>query len=155
MKNAGWGKVGPGSIVCVVNSSRKISTFWRIDRNFEAELEGEAELQQSITGIVVAMASDLDMTPLLNKFKVNSRYQESIQHRFNVADLGSDSHDLRKEDSESAANCYHCSKTIINLLIVGRKAWPLVPRRRCARRQGSWHRIALYPAVLRYGSGEI
>jgi hypothetical protein len=96
VKNADWGKIGPDSIVCVVNSSRKISTFWRIDRNFEAELDGETELQHVITGMVVAKAPDPDMTPLLNKFKVSSRYLPKNQFSigFNVADLGSALDDL-------------------------------------------------------------
>jgi len=49
-KNADWHNIGQGSIVCVVNSSRKISTYYRIGRNLETELEGEPELQHVITG---------------------------------------------------------------------------------------------------------
>lgn len=91
VKNADWKKIGPGSIVCVVTSSRKISTFYRIDQNIEAELEGEAEVQHVIIGSVVAKAPNLDMTPLLNKFNVTSKYlpKNQFSSGFNVADLGS------------------------------------------------------------------
>src|SRR5207244_3367405 len=53
-KNRDWYDIGNGSIVCVVNSSRKISTFYRIDANIRTEMTDESGNQHVVTGSVVA-----------------------------------------------------------------------------------------------------
>ena len=89
-KNRDWHDIGRGSIVCVVNRSRKISTFYRIDANIKTEVIDESGNQHVITGTVVAkLPQDVHMTTLLNKHDVRHLYLPSnaFSVGFNVANL--------------------------------------------------------------------
>jgi hypothetical protein len=50
VKNQPWRDIQPGSIVCVVNSSRKVSTFHRIEAVLKAKPVSEEPEQHLITG---------------------------------------------------------------------------------------------------------
>jgi hypothetical protein len=90
-KNSDWQKITPGSIACVVNSTRKISTFYLIEsREPTNEVEDSSRLHV-ITGVVVGKLPDEpEMTTLLNRYAV--RHPELPNNQFsigfNVADLG-------------------------------------------------------------------
>lgn len=92
VKNAAWATIGPGAIVCVVTSSRRISTFYRVEARFKTEVKDEAgNFQYVITGSVVGkLPHDQDMTLLLNKHNVANPYLPGNKFSigFNVADLG-------------------------------------------------------------------
>lgn len=90
-KNRDWMLIRSGSIVCVVNSSRKMSTIFCIDDNRRTDVMDSDGYQHVITGAVVAkIPGDPDMTFLLNKYKVSHPYLPGNKFSigFNVADLG-------------------------------------------------------------------
>lgn len=91
-KNGAWGAIEPGAIVCVVTSSRKVSTFYRVEAKRKTEVKDEAgSLQHVITGPVIGkLPQDQDMTHLLNKHNVVNPYLPGNKFSigFNVADLG-------------------------------------------------------------------
>lgn len=53
-KNKAWHDIGVGSIVCVVNGTRMISTFYRIEENLKTDVIDENGHQHVIRGSVVA-----------------------------------------------------------------------------------------------------
>lgn len=90
-KNAAWTAITQNSIVCVVNSSRKVSTFYRIDNTLRATPNDGSGEQSVIVGRVAAKIEPYSMPALLNKFNV--KHQHLSAHNqftigFNVADLG-------------------------------------------------------------------
>lgn len=72
VNNVDWGNIKEGDLACVVTSSRKISTIYRVlDIVHCGEIEGEEGDLYVLRGKVVAkFESQLDMTGLLNKFNV-------------------------------------------------------------------------------------
>jgi hypothetical protein len=91
-KNAEWRAISIGSVVCVVNGSRKMSTFYRIDHTQRALPRGESVELNVIAGPVIGKLNpSYDMTALLKKFEVQHRYlpHNKFSSGFNVADLGS------------------------------------------------------------------
>lgn len=71
-KNNDWNAITAGSIVCVVKSSRKISTFFVVESNTRAETaDQEQGVAYVITGRVIAkLVNDENMTTLLNRHGV-------------------------------------------------------------------------------------
>ena len=106
-KNADWEKIAPNSIVCVVNSSRKISAFCVVSSREPIELPGDPDQNFALLGSVVArLATDIDMATLLNRFGVQHPYLPGNKFSigFNVADLGSALDELvlqRKSDART------------------------------------------------------
>jgi hypothetical protein len=92
VKNAAWAAIEPGAIVCVVTSSRRVSTFYRVEAKRKTEVKDEGgNLQHVITGPVIGkLPHDQDMTFWLNKYSVTSQYlpDNKFSIGFNVADLG-------------------------------------------------------------------
>jgi hypothetical protein len=91
-KNVDWRAICVDSIVCVVDASRKVSTFRRIEHIERALPRGESVEQNVIAGQVIAKLDPAyDMTTLLKRFGVSHRYLPNNQFSFgfNVADLGS------------------------------------------------------------------
>jgi hypothetical protein len=91
-KNDAWHSINPGAIVCVVRSSRKLSTICRVDERRKTTVsDGSGGYQHIIVGSVVGkLANDEDMTYLLNKYNVSHQYlpDNKFSIGFNVADLG-------------------------------------------------------------------
>ncbi len=90
VKNQPWRDIQPASIVCVINSSRKVSTFHRIEATLKAKPASDEPEQHLITGAVVAKLDPFDMTALLSRFQINHKYlpKNRFSIGFNVADLG-------------------------------------------------------------------
>ena len=93
VKNGAWDAIEPGAIVCVVTSSRRVSTFYRVEAKRKTEVKDEAgSLQHVITGPVIGkLPQDQDMTLLLNKHNVAAIPYlpgNKFSIGFNVADLG-------------------------------------------------------------------
>jgi hypothetical protein len=91
-KNAAWNDISEGSIVCVVKSSRKISTFFKIKSKFSLGYDdpeyGETHV---LTGEVIAkLERGSDMEAFLNLHKVSHQYLPGNKFSigFNVADIG-------------------------------------------------------------------
>jgi hypothetical protein len=93
IKNDAWGAIEPGAIVCVVKSSRRVSTFFRVEAKHKTVVRDESgSLQHVITGPVVGkLPQDQDMTFWLNKHNATSQYLPANKFSigFNVANLGS------------------------------------------------------------------
>ncbi|MEI8704355.1 hypothetical protein [Pseudoalteromonas sp. B62] len=70
--NVDWGNIKEGDLACVVTSSRKVSTIYKVlDIVHCGEIEGEDGDLYVLRGEVAAkFESQLDMTRLLNKFDV-------------------------------------------------------------------------------------
>src|SRR5579859_1502 len=89
-KNREWSEITEGSIACVVNSSRKISTFYYIEANKRADAVDESDNLHVLTGPVIGkLPDDTDMTTLLNRYRVSHRYlpRNVFSVGFNVANL--------------------------------------------------------------------
>jgi hypothetical protein len=97
-KNKDWLQIGTGSIVCVVTSSRRVSTLYRVDEKFEAGVIDPSQgAQHVITGLVVGkLPNPADMTTLLTKYEVRHPVLpgNKFSTGFNVADLGDALDDL-------------------------------------------------------------
>jgi hypothetical protein len=66
-KNKDWHAIGKDSIVCVVNGTRMISTFYRIEENLKTDIVGENGHQHVIRGTVVAkLPKDEEMRRFLS-----------------------------------------------------------------------------------------
>ena len=109
-KNKDWNKIKKGSIVCVIKSSRKFSTFYKVDENFKTNkcdpVDGYAHV---LIGEVIAKTiNDEDMESLLNRFNVEHPYLPGNKFSigFNVADLGDKLGQLivKTKDGESILN---------------------------------------------------
>lgn len=92
IKNDAWHAIEPGTIVCVVKSSRRISSFFRVEAKRKTEVKAEGGgFRHVITGTVIGkLPQDQDMTFFLNKNKVTSQYLPANKFSigFNVANLG-------------------------------------------------------------------
>ncbi|MBB1420373.1 hypothetical protein H5200_00335 [Pseudoalteromonas sp. SG43-7] len=90
--NIDWGNIKEGDLACVVTSSRKVSTIYKVlDIVHCGEVEGEDGDLYLLRGKVAAkFESQLDMTALLNKFKVvhPKLPDNKFSIGFNVANLG-------------------------------------------------------------------
>jgi hypothetical protein len=97
-KNGDWANIAKGSIVCVVNSTRKISTFCRVDEKRASGVVDESGtiLYVIIGSVIGRLPDDIDMTTLLNKYDISHRYlpQNVFSIGFNVASLGEALDDL-------------------------------------------------------------
>ncbi len=91
-KNSDWSSLTSGDIACVVTSSRKISTFFKV-----TEIKGLGDSHPTdgetfiLRGEVVAkLPKEDDMQKILTKFKVQHKYLPKNQFSigFNVANLG-------------------------------------------------------------------
>ena len=89
--NSDWKNIKKGDLACVVTSSRKVSTIYRVlDIVHCGEVDGEEGDIYVLRGVVIAkLASQSDMTALLNKFNVSHRKlpDNKFSIGFNVADL--------------------------------------------------------------------
>jgi hypothetical protein len=66
-KNKAWHDIGKGSIVCVVNSTRMISTFYRVEESLKTDIVAESGHQHVIRGTVVAkLPKDEEMRRFLS-----------------------------------------------------------------------------------------
>jgi hypothetical protein len=66
-KNKDWNDIVPGSIVCIVNNTRMISTFYRIEENLKTDVVDENGHQHVLRGTVVAkLPQDIEMRKFLN-----------------------------------------------------------------------------------------
>lgn len=97
-KNKDWKKISIGSIVCVIKSSRKISTFYKVDKNTKTNIHDPVDgYAHVLIGKVIGKTiKDEDMEFLLNRFDVNHPYLPSNKFSigFNVADIGGKLGDL-------------------------------------------------------------
>ena len=107
-RNGAWHDIAQGSIICVVRSSRKISTFFRVEALRRTEVtDDNGNYQNVIIGPVVAkLPSALDMTCLLNKCKVKHPHlpDNKMSIGFNVADLGDSLGELEVITKEGSCN---------------------------------------------------
>ncbi len=91
-KNGAWKEIERGCIVCVVNGTRKISTFRRVDARLPTDVIYPSHGRLFvITGQVVGkLPQDLDMTTLFNKYHLKHPYLPGNQFSigFNVGNLG-------------------------------------------------------------------
>lgn len=91
-KNSAWNEISVGSIVCVVRSSRKISTFFRVKSKYGiGDTDPDYGETYVLTGEVIAkLTKEADMTTLLNKYDVTHPYlpDNKFSIGFNVANLG-------------------------------------------------------------------
>jgi hypothetical protein len=66
-KNKDWEQIGKDSIVCVVNGTRMISTFYRVEENLKTDIVNENGHQHVIRGTVVAkLPKDEEMRKFLS-----------------------------------------------------------------------------------------
>ena len=90
-RNADWQDITSGNVVCVVSSTRKMSTFYVVDASFKTDLLDPVQgAQHVITGKVIAkLQPELDMTSVLNKYSVNHPLLPGNKFSigFNVANL--------------------------------------------------------------------
>jgi hypothetical protein len=90
VKNKDWHDIGKGSIVCVVNGTRMISTFYRIEENLKTDVVDENGHQHVIRGSVIAkLHKDEEMRRFLNNAGVKHPYlpRNMFSIGFNVANL--------------------------------------------------------------------
>ncbi len=93
IKNVAWGELREGSIVCVITSTRKVSTFCKVtaikglgDKDADC---GETFL---LFGVVIAkLMPESNMGLLFSKFNVKHQYftNNKFSIGFHVAELGS------------------------------------------------------------------
>ncbi|MBX2850073.1 MAG: hypothetical protein KTR16_17230 [Acidiferrobacterales bacterium] len=90
-KNQDWSTIKEGSLVCVIMSSRKVSTFFKVSAIIEIDNSDQTEESRYVlTGQVVAKSDDReDVTRLLNKFQVQhtSLPKNKIGVGFKIADI--------------------------------------------------------------------
>lgn len=98
-RNSDWYKIEPGCLVCVVTSTRKISTFYKVESKVDSyKYDAESGAQHVILGKVVAkLKPEESMTRILNRNKVNHSMlrDNKFSIGFNVADLGGALNDLQ------------------------------------------------------------
>jgi hypothetical protein len=90
VKNKDWHDIGKGSIVCIVNSTRMISTFYRIEENIKTDVVNEDGHQHVIRGTVIAkLPQDVEMRKFLNNAGVKhpNLPRNMFGNGFNVANL--------------------------------------------------------------------
>lgn len=92
VKNFAWTSILQGAIVCIVRSSRKVSTFYRVEAKNKTNVGDESGgFQHVITGLVIGkLPQERDMSSWLNQHDVASQYLPANKFSigFNVADLG-------------------------------------------------------------------
>lgn len=98
-KNEDWFKIKKGSIVCIVGSSRKISTIYKVVQVLETKyiFEGRGSVF-ALTGHVFAKAEkELPIENVLNKRGFEHPYlpNNKFSSGFNVLDIGDTLNDLR------------------------------------------------------------
>lgn len=90
-KNLDWQTIKEGSLVCVIMSSRKVSTIYRVSEIIASDQADESDEQgYALVGEVVAKSDDReDVTRLLNKYQIShsSIPKNKIGIGFKVADL--------------------------------------------------------------------
>jgi hypothetical protein len=90
--NHDWNDIGPGSLVCVINSSRKISRFCVVTNKEKTDVVDEKLGNfHVITGRGIARLSpDRDMQPLLNSREIihNNLRKNYFRIGVNVVNLG-------------------------------------------------------------------
>jgi len=91
-KNAAWNELQTGSLVCVVKSTRKISTFYTVT---EIKGLGDSDSEQGetfvLSGVIAAkLVPEFDMRLLFDKLGVvhKSLPSNKFSSGFNIADLG-------------------------------------------------------------------
>ena len=89
-KNKAWHDIGNGSIVCIVNGTRMISTFYRVEENLKTDVVDENGHQHVIRGSVVAkLPKDEEMRRFLNNAGI--KHPSLPRNRFstgsNIANL--------------------------------------------------------------------
>ncbi|NCB80334.1 MAG: hypothetical protein EOM41_10450 [Bacilli bacterium] len=91
-KNSDWLKIKPNDIVCVITSSRKISTICKVtSKEITTFNRGEKGFEHVLVGDVIAkLDPPQDMTTIFNKFNVKHEYlnDNKFSQGFNVADIG-------------------------------------------------------------------
>jgi hypothetical protein len=90
-KNSAWAVIEKGDIVCVVKSSRNISTFFQVTSKFGLK-DNDAEYGETflLTGEVIAkLEKNINMETLLNQFNIDHKYlpNNKFSIGFNVACL--------------------------------------------------------------------
>lgn len=91
--NGAWEAIRPGSIACVIASSRKVSAIYKIDAKMRTDVFEDSSRLHVITGKVVGrLPSDVDMQTLLKRFSVDHRELpgNTFSIGFNLTDLGGD-----------------------------------------------------------------
>ena len=91
-KNKDWKDISKGSIVCVVKSSKKISTFFLVESNLSTGINSSEDGEDHvITGRVIAkLKKSENITVLFNKHKVVHPYlpKNKFGVGFIVANIG-------------------------------------------------------------------
>jgi len=93
IKNVAWSELREGSIVCVVTSTRKVSTFCKVTA-IKALGDKDADCGETflLFGVVIAkLMPESNMGLLFSKFSVKHQHltNNKFSIGFNVADLGS------------------------------------------------------------------
>ena len=89
-KNKEWQAIQKDSIVCVVNGTRMISTFYRIEENLKTDVVDENGHQHVIRGAVVAkLPKDENMRKFLNNAGVKHPClpRNNFSNGINIANL--------------------------------------------------------------------
>jgi len=93
-----WNSINQGSIVCVILSTKKVSTFYRVNEVIKTEKEDDENGRfHVLTGEVVAKYDDRDdVTQLLNKMDVKHTNlpKNKIGISFKIADIGEGLNDI-------------------------------------------------------------
>ncbi|MFT5807908.1 MAG: hypothetical protein ACI9LG_002208 [Moritella dasanensis] len=92
IKNAAWKELQEGSIVCVVTSTKKVSTFCKVTA-IKGLGDGDSDGGETflLFGVVIAkLMPESNMGLMLSKFSVKHQYlpNNKFSIGFNVADLG-------------------------------------------------------------------
>ena len=117
IKNAAWNELREGSIVCVVTSTRKVSTFCKVtaikglgDKDADC---GETFL---LFGVVIAkLMPESNMGLLLSKFSVNHQYLTNSKFSIgsHVAELGSDLDSLQVKPSHGLKSISEIKESVL------------------------------------------
>lgn len=94
IKNAAWNELREGSIVCVVTSTRKVSTFCKVTAiKSLGDKDADGGETFFLCGVVIAkLMPESNMGLLLSKFSVKHQYLTNSKFSIgsHVAELGSD-----------------------------------------------------------------
>lgn len=98
-KNHDWLKIVPGSVVCIIQQSRRVSTFYQVEKEERTDVPDEAGgFTHVLHGHVAGkLTPEQDMTSVLTAHGVRHPHLPGNKFSigFNVADLGAALDDLK------------------------------------------------------------
>jgi hypothetical protein len=96
-KNAAWTEIEPGDLACVINGSRNIDTFYRVESRIPTDVGAGPDRLYVITGTMVGKMKDpRAMQTILKRYGVQHPYLSNGQFTigFNVGNIGNGMDDL-------------------------------------------------------------